>query len=173
MCHFVTLIVPTDDADAVGAIMKRHGRAADPIDNPSIRKVLKVGERQFLTTSGHCDCGTVLAPRHETAASFEEKLAKHAARLKRKGWSEAKIARTIEDRRRADARPDGGDCDSLEMWNAVLCDLREQLPASLMPPCSSDSTGVRSPPNSSARRAVRWRRTPNGKTRFRPSSMTR
>ena len=127
MCHFITLIVPTDDVDAVRAMMKRHGRAAAPIDNPSIRKVLKEGERQYLTTRGHCDCGTVLAPRHDTAETFEEKLAKHAARLSRKGWSEAKIARTMEDRRKADARPDGGGCDSLELWNAVLRDLRDDL----------------------------------------------
>jgi hypothetical protein len=127
MCHFVTLIVPTDDADAVRAIMDRHGRAADPIDNPSIRKVLREGERQYVTTRGHCDCGTVLAPRHDTPETFEEKLAKEAARMKRKGWSEAKIRRAMEDRRKADARPSGGGSDSLELWNAVLRGLADEL----------------------------------------------
>jgi len=127
MCHFVTLIAPTDDADAVRAIMDRHGRAADLIDNPSIRKVLRMGERQYVTTRGHCDCGTVLAPRHDTPETFEEKLAKEAARMKRKGWSEAKITRAIEDRRKADARPGGGGSDSLELWNAALRDLRDEL----------------------------------------------
>jgi hypothetical protein len=127
MCHFVTLIAPTDDAEAVRAIMDRHGRAADPIDIPSIRKVLREGERQYLTTRGHCDCGTVLAPRHDTPATLEEKLAKEAARMRRKGWSEAKIARALEDRRKADARPSGGGSDSLELWNAVLRDLGDEL----------------------------------------------
>lgn len=127
MCHFITLIAPTDDADAVRAIMKRHGRAAEPIDNPSIRKVLQNGERQYLTVLGHCDCGTVLAPRHDTPEAFEEKLAKEAARMKRKGWTEAKISRALEDRRKADARPNGGGSDSLELWNAVLHDLSGEL----------------------------------------------
>ncbi|HEX4738726.1 MAG TPA: hypothetical protein VH331_14305 [Allosphingosinicella sp.] len=127
MCHFVTLIAPTEDADAVRAIMDRHSRAAEPIDNPSIRKVLREGERQYLTTRGHCDCGTVLAPRHDTPEALEEKLAKEAARMRRKGWSEAKIARAIEDRRKADARPNGGGSDSLELWNAILCDLSDEL----------------------------------------------
>jgi hypothetical protein len=127
MCHFITLIAPTEDADAVRAVMERHGRAADPIDNPSIRKVLRENERQYVTTRGHCDCGTVLAPRHDTPAAFEDKLAKEAARMKRKGWSEAKIARAVEDRRKADARPNGGGSDSLELWNAVLHDLHETL----------------------------------------------
>ena len=127
MCHFVTLIAPTDDANAVRAIMDRHGRAADPTDNPSVRKVLLEGERQYVTTRGHCDCGTVLAPGHNTPETFEEKLAKEAARMKRKGWSEAKITRALDDRRKADARPSGGGSDSLELWNAVLGDLRDEL----------------------------------------------
>lgn len=127
MCHFVTLIAPTDDAAAVRAVMERHGRAADPIDNPSLRRVLRDGEHQYLTTRGHCDCGTVLAPRHDTPEAFEEKLAKEEARMRRKGWSDAKIARAIEDRRKADAKPSGGGSDSLEQWNAALHDLRENL----------------------------------------------
>ncbi len=127
MCHFVTLIVPTHDAEAVAAVMNRHGRAATPVDNPSIRKVLREGERQYLTTRGHCDCGTVLAPRHDTIGAFEEKLAREAARWRKKGWSEAKIARAIEDRRKADARPDGGGCDGTELWSAVLRDLGAEL----------------------------------------------
>jgi hypothetical protein len=127
MCHFVTLIAPTENADAVRAVLERHGRAASPIDNPSVRKILRDGERQYLTTSGHCDCGTVLAPRHDTSEAFEDKLAKELARMKRKGWSEAKIARAIQGRRKADARPSGGRSDSLELWNAALHDLGEAL----------------------------------------------
>ena len=127
MCHFVTLIAPTEDADAVNAVMERHGRAAKPIDNPSICKVLRDGERQYLTTRGHCDCGTVLAPRHDTPEVFEDKLAKEAVRMRRKGWSEVKIARAMDDRRKADARPSGGGSDSLELWHAALHDLGEEL----------------------------------------------
>jgi len=123
MCHFVTLIAPTEDADSVRAVMERHGRAAAPIDNPSVRSVLRDGESQYLTTRGHCDCGTVLAPRHDAPETLEEKLAKEAVRMKRKGWSETKIERAIADRRKADARPAGGGSDSLELWNAVLDDL--------------------------------------------------
>lgn len=127
MCHFVTLIAPTSNADAVRAVMDRYGRAAEPLDNPSIRKVLLEGEHQYLTTRGHCDCGTILAPRHETPEAFEEKLAKEKARLRRKGWSKTKVARAMEDRRKADARPSGGGSDSLELWNAVLRDLTIEL----------------------------------------------
>lgn len=127
MCHFITLVAPTEDAAGIRADMERHGRAATPIDNPSVRKVLRDGEHQYLTTRGHCDCGTVLAPRHDTPDAFEKKLAKEAARMRRKGWSEAKIARAIEDQRKAGARPDGGGADSIELWNEVLRDLGREL----------------------------------------------
>jgi hypothetical protein len=128
MCHYVTLIAATDDRAALRAVMDRHGRAAEPIDNPSVRKVLLPGERQYLTTRGHCDCGTVLAPRHlESREDFEDRLAREASKLARKGWSEAKIARATEDRRKAAARPDGGGCDSLELWVSVILDLTREL----------------------------------------------
>jgi hypothetical protein len=127
MCHFVTLIVPTGDVDAVRSVMERHGRVAQPIANPSVRQVLREGEWQYLTTASHCDCGTILAPRHDTPEAFEKRLAKEAVRMQRKGWSEAKIARAMEDRRKADAKPRGAGADSLELWNAVLADLGRDL----------------------------------------------
>lgn len=128
MCHYVTLIAAADDREALNAIMDRHGRAAEPIDNPSVRRLLLPGERQYLTTRGHCDCGTVLAPRHpESREDFEDRLAREASKLARKGWSEAKIARATEDRRKAAARPDGGGCDSLEMWVSVILELARDL----------------------------------------------
>lgn len=127
MCHFITLIAPTDDTAGVRSIMQRHGRTAEPIDNPSIRKILNSGEHQYLTTLGQCDCGTVLAPRVDMSEAFEEKLAKEAARMKRKGWSEAKIVRAIEGRRKVNVRPHGGGSDSIALWNDVLRDLSQEL----------------------------------------------
>lgn len=47
--------------------------------------------------------------------------------MRRKGWSDAKIARAIEDLRKAGARPDGGGVDSLELWAAILRELGETL----------------------------------------------
>ena len=127
MCHFVTLIAPTDDVDAVRTIMERYDRGASPVDNPSVRMALREGERQYLTTRGHCDCGTVLASRRDAPESFEDKLAREVARMRRKGWSEAKIARAAEDRRKADARPRSGGRDSFELWEAALHDLGGEL----------------------------------------------
>ena len=126
MCYFITLIAPSDDTAGLRAVMERHGRAASPIDDQSIRLVLEDHERQYLTTKGDCDCGTVLTSRHDSD-SFEQELAKDAARMRRKRWSEAKIARAIDERRKAHTHRDRGGPDTIELWNAVLHDLGEEL----------------------------------------------
>jgi hypothetical protein len=128
MCHFITLIAPTGDVAAVSAVLGRHGRAARAVDNPSVRGSLREGERQYLTTRGHCDCGSVLSLRRDTPEELEKTLAAEEARLRRKGWSNAKIARAVEDRRKAGAKPERGhETDSFDLWATALTDLRSDL----------------------------------------------
>lgn len=127
MCHFITLIVPTGDVAALAAIMAKHGRSAMPIDNPSIRKVLRGDECQYLTTRAHCDCGTVLSIQRDTAEETGKKLTDDEARMRRKGWSEAKIARAMDDRRKAEAKPKAAGPDSFDLWEAALLDVRASL----------------------------------------------
>ena len=125
MCDFITLIVATDDAAALRRVMARHGRAAAPIENASVAAVLAAGERQYLTTAGHCDCGTVLG-RHDADEDPDAQEAAEAARLARKGWSAAKIARALEGRRKAADRPRPS-LDSIAFWAAVVEDVLASL----------------------------------------------
>ena len=98
----------------------RHGRRATPIHNPSVESILKPGEAQFLTTVGHCDCGTVLGQRGRGQAP---KLAK---KLVKKGWSPSKIERCLSDRQRADERAHGRQRrDSVDLWSNLVRDLFE------------------------------------------------
>ena len=126
MCLYITLIALTDDAAALGAVMARHGRAATPIDNASLRKALREGERQYLTAGRSCDCGSVLEAGLAAPEDQIEKDARDAARLRRKGWSEAKIARAVEGHRKAEARRAASGPDSFGLWEAVLRDLRDE-----------------------------------------------
>lgn len=128
MCHFITLIVPSDDQPAIAEVMKRHGRAATPIANASVASVLLPGEHQYLTTAGRCDCGTILVGR-QSPAEREEALMHEAERLRRKRWSPAKIARAIEGGRKAGQRRDENPKnDSLALWSDILADLLTSLP---------------------------------------------
>lgn len=127
MCHFITLIAPTDDAASLRCVMDAHNREATPLDNPSIREKLYDGEYQFLTTRKLCDCGTVLAPYDPTGEIADRQLNASIAGMKQKGWSQSKIERAVQDKRKASLKPKNGDIDSIELWVAVLQDLREEL----------------------------------------------
>jgi len=119
MCHFITLVSPSADKGAVSAVMVSHGRAARTIDNPFISRALAAGEHQYLTTPGHCDCGTALVPE-ATPEQLEVKLAKEAAKWAAKGWSATKIARAVEDRRKAAVRAEKHRPDSLDLWEEII-----------------------------------------------------
>jgi len=105
MCTFITAVLPAcADADAVASIFRAHGRAFFPGAMSAVNAAfLAAGEREFHTTRGHCDCGTPLG--RSTRRSGRDAPADAAARLRRKGWSEAKIARAVMQRAEADARP--------------------------------------------------------------------
>jgi hypothetical protein len=95
--------------------MQSHGRNATPIENPSIREVLDSDEYQYLTTSGHCDCGTVLYDDDTTLEDekeYEEKrIKKEITRMKRKARSQ-----------KSNTGP-----DSFELWDSILLDLKKKL----------------------------------------------
>jgi hypothetical protein len=131
MCNFITLIAPTKDVSALKEIMQSHGRNATPIENPSIREVLDSDEYQYLTTSGHCDCGTVLYDDDTTLEDekeYEEKrIKKEITRMKRKKWSDKKIERVLKDQSKARSQKSNTGPDSFELWDSILLDLKKKL----------------------------------------------
>lgn len=102
MCYYITAVLPgSANLPALTDIAVRHGRALKPQQNPGIEAHLKPGEHYFLTTPGHCDCGTFLGSlardeskveRQKNAADNEE------SKLRRKGWSETKLKRWKEQK---------------------------------------------------------------------------
>lgn len=124
MCTFITAVLPASaDIDTVAAIFRAYGRVCVPRSmGASQAHALAAGERLFHTTPTHCDCGTPLG--RSTWRSGRDKSGDVAARLRRKGWSEAKIARAVAQRAEADARPPrpGGEPaqTSLAEWVALI-----------------------------------------------------
>lgn len=61
MCHYITASLPgSADHAALDALARGYGRQFKPLSNPDIEAQLQPGERYFITTLGHCDCGTPL-----------------------------------------------------------------------------------------------------------------
>lgn len=123
MCYFISLVVRGGDRAEIAAVMARHRRAAKSAGNPSVRDVLRSGEEQFLTTMGHCDCNSVLAG---SAGVSNDNVAAEA-KARRRGWSDAKLARWRAEREKADTRAQERArqqySDSVEFWTQILRDL--------------------------------------------------
>jgi hypothetical protein len=122
MCHYITAALPAStDIAALTAIADRHGRGLRALSNPSIQQQLKAGENYFLTTTGHCDCGTPLGAHAATAADDTHAQIR---KLRLKGWSETKIARWNEQRGEHQAQKTAADRIAAEAgiaeWQAFL-----------------------------------------------------
>jgi hypothetical protein len=124
MCYYITLVVRGSDSATIDHLLRDHGRQAKLMNNTSISGALVPGETQYLTTVRHCDCGTVLAP---SVADRTSKRAEQAAKLAKKGWSQAKIERWLGDKVKADhqakERHQARAPDSIELWSRIIADL--------------------------------------------------
>ena len=109
MCHYITAVLPgSADLTSLAAVADRYGRNLTPLKNPGIEEQLKGGERYFLTTRGHCDCGTALGALGRQEKQFNRRnnsVETEEDKLRRKGWSESKISRWKEQKSQHLANP--------------------------------------------------------------------
>ena len=99
MCHFLTATLPkAAPHQALDTIARKFGRQFHPLASPAVTAQLPEGVGYFLTTLGHCDCGTVMGSARQAAARAPDWIAEEAKLLK-KGWSRAKVERALEQRR--------------------------------------------------------------------------
>jgi hypothetical protein len=61
MCYYITATLPPGaDVERVRGIAKQFHLAWKPIEAPHVISQLRSGETYYLTTTGECDCETVL-----------------------------------------------------------------------------------------------------------------
>ncbi len=124
MCRFITAVLSKDaDIEATAAVFRTYGRECVAFVNSSLAAQIGHAENVYFTTRVHCDCNTLLG---SSVTSLDAGDAREidAARLRRKGWSEAKIARALDQRNDANARPPRSDPSqtSLSAWCALIRD---------------------------------------------------
>ena len=121
MCIFITLITKASDKSVVSEILLNAGRHADLIDNLSLRAAIAEDEIQLLTTNGHCDCDTALG--HDSVKNAVKNFDEEVRKLRRKKWSQGKIDRYLEDRRKAEEKKmSGRTSDSVDLWESVIAE---------------------------------------------------
>lgn len=127
MCLYILAVLPKDaDAEAVKTLFRAHGGRCVEAGGLSdgLRAGLAPAEHFFHTTPAHCDCGTPLGQATLPGRDPVQVAEATAARLRRKGWSEAKIARSLAQQVAAEDRPSRQSGDlastSLAEWVALI-----------------------------------------------------
>jgi hypothetical protein len=116
MCHFITATLAAEDGrSAVAIVAARFARVWEPLENPYVTAQLRRGEQYFLTTRGHCDCGTGLG-----AARRGPSLDRQIQKLKRKGWSSAKIERSLADKAGARKKKQAARRVQSDCWEQII-----------------------------------------------------
>lgn len=115
MCRFNAVLVPSDvPLDELGRVAVRHGLGWKPLPHPPVQDGDVVDGTLVLTTASSCDCGSLLGA---TARPSRKGPNRKAERLRRKGWSEAKVRAWLETQ----AEPSrGSDAAELETWRTFI-----------------------------------------------------
>jgi hypothetical protein len=110
VCLFITATLPAEARwERVEPVLARHALRWKALENTSLKEAL-AGDHYYLTTRGHCDCDTALGslggrisgPRRQTVAGAAGRDPE-VAKLRKRGWGEAKIRRWLEQRAQAAA----------------------------------------------------------------------
>lgn len=90
------MFVPTStELGILAQVADAHGLELRPQANESLARQLSTKEGLFLTTKEHCDCGTKLGSEFRQIRNGTHSPDMAARKLRAKGWSETKIARSL------------------------------------------------------------------------------
>ena len=102
MCTYIAAALLTgSNAQAVAEIADAHGLGWEPFSNRHLTEQAP-GSTWFLTSRKHCDCGTALGASAVSRRANDPQ--DQVPKLKERGWSDAKIARWLADKRGAEER---------------------------------------------------------------------
>ena len=99
-------MAPRGDEQAICRLAKASLLKWTPLAHPGVARQLWAEEKYFLTTRGMCDCGTEIGALRRADQSLpphDPDFSRELKKLKKKGWSDAKIDRWLSDSR-ADAQ---------------------------------------------------------------------
>lgn len=99
MCFFLTGYLKSDsDVKAVRKIAIDHNLAWTPIKNDSIMEQLESGATQYLTNKEICGCYLSPTGHWWVTNTKDSDLEKKVKKLRKKGWSESKINKWVEEK---------------------------------------------------------------------------
>jgi hypothetical protein len=125
MCHFITATLPhVVKPDSVAPIFESHKLGFELISNPHVAEQVDSQDWFVLTSRKHCDCGTSFGSLNHQDAAKAPSYDRELNRVRKKGWSEAKIQRWLEQKEHTKERhlAEGGGPE-LDRWIEFLNEL--------------------------------------------------
>ncbi len=127
MCQYISVVVPdTVHVEGIEAWAHAHHLGFSRYDNPHLGAQLQPREVLALATSRGCDCGSVVGAASRSSDDGA-KLEGRARRMRKLGWSAAKIRRALEQTAAAAKKPKGSvvrGVAGLEEWAGFLRGVR-------------------------------------------------
>ncbi len=163
MCTFISITLPKSaKIDACRAVFAEHRLAMDAMETNGRPKGVLSTENYYFTCNGHCDCGTRLGSTYRAIKSqsnvSEETIVDD---LRKKGWSEAKIQRRLDDLNKTKAKEERAMealsehwGNELESWIRLIQQLFSQKLASYVGITVNDYSGMLSSPRFNLKRIV-------------------
>ena len=119
-----------DDVASVAAIFKSYGFGFELISNAHVAEQIGPHDWYILTSGKYCDCGTALGSLNDRVPAKAVDYESQVRKLRKQGWSEAKIKRWLEQKeqtkerhlREDEARAKGGDPE-LDRWIMLFNEL--------------------------------------------------
>jgi hypothetical protein len=123
VCLFITVLLPKKaQTSKIGELAKKHHFGWYNLSN-QITKQLDGDYFYFCTTSGMCDCETLLGSKCKISTVQNSEI--DIARFRRKGWNDTKIARWIEQKS-AIKNESIQDFDEVQKWMEFITEILEK-----------------------------------------------
>lgn len=131
MCLFVTALLPeSTHIDGAVEVFEKYQIGFKRISNPHVLEQASPGDIYVQTTRHWCDCDTPLGSMARRAAYVAHTGATpqdRISKLRKQGWSEAKIHRWLEDKGQSEEKRERvqvtKDAPRLERWISVISEL--------------------------------------------------
>jgi hypothetical protein len=123
VCLFITVLLPKKaQTSKIGELAKKHHFGWYNLSN-QITKQLDGDYFYFCTTSGMCDCETLLGSKRKISTVQNSEI--DITRFRRKGWNDTKIARWIEQKS-AIKNESIQDFDEVQKWMEFITEILEK-----------------------------------------------
>jgi hypothetical protein len=108
MCHYITGTISGEvTVQELNSVGQEFGLQFETCPNEFVQKQLKSGESYIWKRCKYCDCGTPLGTLNAKNIKRTKGISEaEIEKLKRKGWSEAKIQRFLNDKNKKEEQND-------------------------------------------------------------------